>query len=181
MKFDLRELGQDALQQIVEEILRCIELKEEGKIPKKPKFFVLFPKKLNVQCYILLEFLKEKGEYVYDAVIPDEMSGEEISFLVQSCVFQTIHKLSHILEHSIELENLLIVVMPRNNVIRLSQCLCEDEIDLLIKRQFERAHGVWLFSKGMEKLTMKEPSKYSQKVLGYYKEIFEFGIKLFDV
>lgn len=181
MKFDLRELDQDTLKHIIEEILRQIEEKSEGKEAKKAKFFVLFPLKLNVQCYILLELLKEKKEYLYDAIIPDEMSGEEIGYLVESSVFQTIHKLSHILDHSIELEHLLIVVMPRNNVIRLAQCLCEDEIDLLIKRQFEKANEVWLFSKGMEKLTMKEPSKYAQKVLGYYKEIFEFGVKLFDV
>ena len=181
MEFDLRKLDQDTLKHIIKEILRQMELKEKLEVEKKPKFFVLFPKKLNVQCYILLESLKEKSEYHYDAVIPDEMSAEGITYLMESSVFQSIHKLSHIIEHCIELEHLLIAVMPRNNVIRLSQCLCEDEIDLLIKRQFEKANEVWLFSKGMEKLTMKEPSKYSQKVLGYYKEIFEFGVKLFDV
>lgn len=174
-------MDEATLKHIIEEIIKS--LKNEQVLPQdesKPVLYVLFPQTWDNKCYVLLDMLQENSEYEYDAVIYDDMSSEDIRKIVESSCFKNIHKISHIIENCVEMEYLLIVKMPRNNVIHLAQCLCYDELDILIKRQFENGMQIFLFSKGIEKLSGKEPEKYSQRVLQYYKEMFEYGIKLFD-
>lgn len=174
-------MDENTLKHIIEEILKSLERKQALPQAKpKPVLYVLFPEKWDNKCYVLIDMLQENTEYDYDAIIYDDMSSEDIRKIVESSCFKNIHKISHIIEHSIEMEYLLIAKMPRNNVIRLAQCLCYDELDTLIKRQFENGMQIFLFSKGIEKLSGKEPETYSQKVLQYYKEMFEYGITLFD-
>ena len=71
-------------------------------------------------------------------------------------------------------------VMKRDEVIHIASCLSDTKTTELIKKCFENGVKIYILKYGIEKLTGKEPEKYKQKILNYYKEIFEFDIEIIE-
>lgn len=75
-------------------------------------------------------------------------------------------------------EIVLFPVISRNEVIEIASCRACSPVTEVIKKCFENGNRICLLKSGMEKLTGKEPRKYQEKILGYYRELLEMDIQV---
>lgn len=85
-------------------------------------------------------------------------------------------------DFKVESDNEILVfpVISRNDIIDIASCTDKTATTKVVRRCFEEGAKIYFMKFGIEKLTGKEPEKYKQRILAYYREILEFNIEMID-
>lgn len=168
----------DELELIIKKVIKRVLEEQEKKEVKEKNTYIVFNEVWDNRYYFLFEELnKIKDKNVY-AVLLNEDCNVYKNKIEKLYTFTKVMKLEEFL---CEEEDVIIFpVMKRDEVIHIASCLSDTKTTELIKKCFENGVKIYILKYGIEKLTGKEPEKYKQKILNYYKEIFEFDIEIIE-
>ena len=83
-----------------------------------------------------------------------------------------------VLHDVLDFDKLVYLTMPRDILAKCALCVPDAFEAKLMERAFESGVNVSLAKGALEPFTGKEPESYQQRVLGYVKNLLEYGIDI---
>ena len=173
-------LSENNLEFIIKNIIN--KIMEENIVvstPVKKITYVVFNEQWDNRYYILLEELKQIRNMKFNAVLLCRDSTSYRDKIEEFYMFEKILTIEEFFCEN-ELDIVIFPVIKRNEIINISNCINNTGTTEIVKRCFENGNKIYLLKSGIEKLTGKEPEKYKEKILNYYKQILEFDIEIID-
>lgn len=168
----------EELEQLLRKVIaRILQEQIEQQNPKHT--YIVFHEEWDNRYYLLLDELKTiQAKGVYAITLSDQISDlkEQIGNLY------SFEKILLLEECNIVNDTDIVVfpVMHRDEVIHIVQGYSNTKVTKLVRNCFENAVSIYCLRYGIEKLTGKEPEKYQQKILSYYREMLEYGIEMIE-
>ena len=151
---------------------QLLSLKEEKKV------YIAVNEEWDNRYYLFFEELKKLNKNVKILILGDKVD----EFRTKAQELKLGYDILKVKDFKVESDNEMVVfpVISRNDIIDIASCTDKTATTKVVRRCFEEGAKIYFMKFGIEKLTGKEPEKYKQRILAYYREILEFNIEMID-
>lgn len=171
---------------ILRKIIRQVLIEQEKislenqslQLEREKKIYIAVNEEWDNRYYLFFEELKKLNKNIKILILGDKID----KFRTKSQELELNYDILTIDDFEIESEEDIVVfpVISRNDIIDIASCTNRTPITKVVRKCFEIGAKIYFMKFGIEKLTGKEPEKYKQKILAYYREILEFNIEMID-
>jgi hypothetical protein len=178
---DDMEIDEKRLRELVIKAIQLLQSEssiENQFIPKK-KLYVIFTEEWNNKYSSLFEQLNKQNEYDVYAVLPYEIYNDfHLNNLKKFSVCKSIINRNYVNFDDLTEYITVFPVVPREIIVKTALCIDDIFESKWIFKSMEKGQRTILLTSGFKRFSGKEPPKYINKILDYYKTLLEFNIEI---
>lgn len=159
-------------------VKRIIELTLENSQAAKQEVLVVVSGTSASHIEAALKAFQPRANEVVTAVVSNEvMQNEQLGRLI-CAKFQKIVSPQTLADGALNFNKVVFLTMPRSILAKCALCIADAYEVKLVQSAFEQNVPVVLAKGALQKFSGNEPKAYQQKILGYVRDLLEFGINI---